>query len=144
PIGLSTLGTYWTSYVAAIAGTANLRALQVIGSAPYNPRGGPVTAQVTFVFSNSGDINLTQPFVVSVYDGANNQLLYTTTVNGLPGCGRTAAVRFAWPNLNPGYHPLLAVLDPQGQIAEATKSDNQVSGGVLVGTNWNFLPFLGH
>ena len=138
PMGVSLLGSYWTSYASTLTENVNLRPLRVGGSA-FSAAGEPVTVTVRVQLSNSGDIAVTQPFSVTLYDGGDQQI-GSFLVDSLEGCGATAEAFVTWPGVEPGAHAVRVRVDPTDQISEARENDNEMDGVVLVATYRVHLP----
>lgn len=138
------LGLAWAAYVTDTAkpfGPAlNLKMLSasyMLGPQPLNP-----TATVQLKLSNSGFLNWTSPITVQVAR-TDGTVLARTTLNDLPGCGKTANVQLELSNLTGPVLSLRAQVDPYQQLPDADLSDNTITFTILVSpTNKLYLPLL--
>ena len=142
PMGASQLGNYWISYISALTEQVNLRPLTVVATPSlFSGTGEPVTATLRIQLSNSGNVAATQPFGVTLYDGADQEV-GSFVVNGLAGCGEVAEAVVTWPDLAPGTYAIRVVVDPADQISEAREDDNEMWDVVLVATYRVNLPIV--
>ena len=139
-MGISTLGNYWIDYTSALTENVNLRPLTVVAVPPaFSSAGEPVTITLRVQLSNSGNIAVTQPFSVTLYDDGNEEI-GSVTVDSLEGCGDVAEGFLTWPNVAPGVHVTWVHVDPTNQISETREDDNEMSGLILVATHRVHLP----
>ena len=145
-MGITPLGAYWQSYVnnpISMPVTVDLRPVQV-WTDPATPvsDGLPVTMTVHVRVANSGNLNGTQPFSVTLQSLDDNSVLGQPVINSLGGCGQMAVVTATWTNLSLGMHRLSVTVDSGNVIAEADKANNSTQAWVLVGSYRTFLPML--
>jgi hypothetical protein len=142
PMGISTLGTYWISYVSTLTENVNLHPLMAVANPPAFSNGGePVTVTLQVQLSNSGNIAVTQPFSVTLYD-SSDQEIGSFVVNSLEGCGAVAEAFVTWPEVAPGVYDVRVFVDPTDQIPEAREDDNGMPALVLVATHRTTLPIV--
>ena len=139
-------GDNWAAYVAQINPQVNLAPVKLwtLPSAPFSPT-DPVTLTLGATVVNNGDVAFTGPVVVRFYAGtpsSGQQIGVDQLVMALPGCAATTTVSVTMPNVPPGRHLVYVVVDPEGQISESDKTDNVLTGHVLVATQRLFLPLV--
>jgi subtilase family serine protease len=100
-----------------------------------------VTVTLCVRLSNSGNIAVTQPFSVTLYDSASQQI-GSFPVNSLEGCGDVAEAVVTWPSVAPGTHVIEVRVDPTDQVSETREDDNEMSVLVLVATYRVHVPIV--
>jgi len=142
PMGISTLGNYWIDYTSTLTESVNLRPLTVVAVPPaFSDAGEPVTVTLRAQLSNSGNIAVTQPFNVTLYDGYDKEI-GSFLVDGIEGCGGIAEGLLIWPSVAPGTHVARVHVDSTDQISETREDDNEMSNLILVATHQVHLPLV--
>jgi hypothetical protein len=124
--GLTELGRYWSDYVAQIDAKPNLFPLTLNPSSAYSPNGLPITPTLRLQIGNNGEVAAEPPFTVTFRDYSTAFVIDQIVVNDVvEGCGdRYNTSGFQWPNLAPGMHQLLVIVDDGNAIAEEDETDN--------------------
>lgn len=142
PMGIAPLGQYWISYVRSLPEQVNLRPLKIIPtSSPYSQSGEPVTITLEIELSNSGSVNITEPFSVTLMND-ESQPIGNIVFAGLAGCGTIAKGHIQWENLAPGLHTIRTYVDSTFQIAETKEDDNELIATILVAEKQVYLPLV--
>jgi hypothetical protein len=150
-MGIAPLGTYWQAYVnnpISMPVTVDLRPVQVwteqVWTVPPGTvwDGTPVTVTVYVRVANSGNLNGTQPFSVTLQNLDDNSTLGQPVVSSLGGCGQTAVVTATWANLGLGTHGVSVTVDSGNAIAELDENNNTMQGFALVASYRTFLPLV--
>ena len=141
PIGLTPLGNDWINYTSRLPEEVNLRPLAATADLVPFSNGEPVTVTVRVQVSNSGNVTVGQPFDVTMYDNAGQQI-GSFRVNSLEGCGEVSEALIIWPNVVPGTHTIRIQVDPTNEILETREDDNDLSALVLVATSRINLPVV--
>ncbi|MGB9872388.1 MAG: CARDB domain-containing protein [Anaerolineae bacterium] len=141
PIGLTPLGNDWINYTSRLPEEVNLRPLAATADLVPFSNGEPVTVTVRVQVSNSGNVTVGQPFDVTMYDNAGQQI-GSFRVNSLEGCGEVSEALIIWPNVAPGTHTIRIQVDPTNEILETREDDNDLSALVLVATSRINLPVV--
>ncbi len=139
---LTEVGQNYADYVAPIAGTVDLRPVELATTpaAPFST-GAPVNIVLTARVANQGNrvtIPGGQPILVRFYNGG--ALLGSQTIPDLAGCGETATVSLAWNNVPPGQYNVEVRVDPLNAIAESNEGNNVLSRTVFTVDRRTFLP----
>lgn len=137
-MGIAPLGYYWITYTSALTEYLDLQPLTIVADPPPFSLGEPVTVTLKVRVSNSGNVNLSQPFSITVY--ADGQRIDTEVINSLEGCGGVKEFVTIWPNVEPGVHTVGVVVDEENQIQEIDETDNTINGTILVATYRTYLP----
>jgi len=140
PMGISTLGSYWIGYTSALTEQVNVRPLALTGN-EFSVTGEPVTVTIGVQLGNAGNVAVTQPFSVTVYDSGEQQI-GSFTVDHLAGCGEIGEGIVTWRSVDPGAHPITVQVDSNGRIEETDEDDNEMVGSVLVATYRVNLPIV--
>jgi predicted outer membrane repeat protein len=102
---------------------------------PTNPvNGTSYIINVTVANTGLGDAG---SFIVKLYD--NNVQIAKTTINGLAG-GASTILNFNWTPNTIGNHILSVIADPNKQLTETTRNNNQISQ--TINTTASTLPDL--
>ncbi len=141
--GAPEMAPYFSAYTAAITPAIDLAAVALTQNAvPFSPA-EPVTLTLLAEISNVGNVAVTQPIQVKFLDAGGNPIGAVQILSApLKGCAATGTVSVTWTNVTPGAHQVRVVVDPQNDIVEATKSNNELMITVLVATHQTYLPLV--
>ena len=147
PMGLAPLGQYWETYVSnpiSVPVYVDLAPVQVSYAPPslFSSNGESVTATIYAQISNSGNVMVSDPFAVELWDEDSHQILGSKTISGLAGCGETSAISIVWTSMSAGAHNVSVRVDTGSAITESNEVNNQMSAMVLVATQQAFLPLV--
>lgn len=141
PMGLTPLGNYWIDYVSALPVEVNLRPLAISTESPAFSEGGTVTITLRVQLSNSGNVSVTRPFSVTLYD-VDSQEIGSFVVYAVEGCGGVAEGLITWSNVGPGLHSVKVKVDSNAEILEINETDNEANFALLVATWQVYLPLV--
>ncbi|MDY7076356.1 MAG: CARDB domain-containing protein [Chloroflexota bacterium] len=147
PMGLAPLGQYWEMYVSNPISApvyVDLSPVQVWYVPPslFSSNGESVTATIYAQISNSGNVAVSAPFAVELWDEDSDQILGSKTISGLAGCGETGVITTVWTSMSAGTHNLSVRIDTGSAIFESNENNNQMPAVVLVATQRAFLPLV--
>ncbi|RME38555.1 MAG: hypothetical protein D6793_02545 [Thermoflexia bacterium] len=142
PMGLTPLGNYWIDYVSGLPQDVNLHPLSVVADPFVFSDGRPVTVTLRIRVSNSGNISVTRPFSVTLYDTDIGQEISSFWVSNLEGCGDVTEAFITWSNVAPGAHFIKIRVDPGNVIPETKEEDNDLNSLLLIATSQVYIPVI--
>ena len=147
PMGLAPLGQYWETYVSnpiSVPVYVDLAPVRVSYAPPslFSSNGESVTATIYAQISNSGNVVVSDPFAVELWDEDSHQILGSKAISGLAGCGETSAISVVWTSMSAGAHNVSVRVDTGSAITESNEVNNQMPAMILVATQQAFLPLV--
>lgn len=142
PMGLTPLGNYWIDYVSGLPQDVNLHPLSVVADPSVFSDGRPVTVTLRIQVGNSGNISVTRPFSVTLYDTDIGQEISSFWVSNLEGCGDVTEAFITWSNVAPGAHFIKIRVDPGNVIPETKEEDNDLNSLLLIATSQVYIPVI--
>lgn len=139
------MGSFYAGYTDNITAEVDFYPSSITAlPIPYSS-GQPVTATVTAVIANSGNLTKEITATVQFYDGdptSSGQPVSQPQIISLSGCGDHQQAQILWSNLLPGTHQIYAQVTAAPGVVEVDTTNNLVSGVVLIASNQIFLPAI--
>jgi len=142
----SQLGNVFYTYTHAISPEVDLSAVRVLADpSVLDDTGQPEIVTLTALISNIGNISISVPITVAFYAGqppSGTFIGAQAITSSLSGCAATAQVGVTWVISGAGPHPMYAMVDPAGAIAEVNRANNTATGMALIATEHSYLPII--
>jgi hypothetical protein len=141
---LRPLGNVFAAYTSQITPTVDL--FPVADPVTVRWEGVPLTATLTAVVANQGNISASHAITVTFYAGSTGsgspigQVIIPA--GELPGCGGALQVDVAWSLSAPGVHPFSVKVETAQPGGEFNLSNNSAVSYVLLSMEYVFLPLL--